>query len=163
MLGGTAGVTGVSCTNDSTTAEEIHAWFQSSPGELDGLTIAAGNWTVGLNITSAQAAFTYTKCFICHLNSSGTSIGTIGSVTGLGISLGTTGVKTATVSGSQVTFGTSETFVCCLLMTCNTSSIRTFQFTPNATVVAPGTVSAAVWVPLATVNRYVEVEEEIVV
>src|SRR5262245_22125352 len=63
----------------------------------------SGNWTVRLNVTTANANITWTDTYICRLNSSNVSQATIGSLTGQSTSLGTTGVKTHTVSGSSQT------------------------------------------------------------
>ena len=59
---------------------------------------AAGTWTVRFNITTANMNLTCTSIYICRISSGNVNQATIGSATGLSISLGTTGVKTQTRS-----------------------------------------------------------------
>lgn len=68
---------------------------------------AAGTWTVRLNVTTAVAA-TLTAIYICRISSVCANLATIGSATGLSISLNATGVKTQTVSGAAQTPGAGD-------------------------------------------------------
>jgi hypothetical protein len=62
-----------------------------------------GTWTVRLNINTANSNVTWTNVDICRVSSGCVNQASIGSTSGLGISLGSTGVKTATVTGSAQT------------------------------------------------------------
>ena len=109
-VGGTAGT-------ETTLATSALASSTDNANGLYTLDIPAGTsgdsgtWTIRLNITTANMNLTVTKIYVCRVNSSCTNQETIGSATGLSISLGTTGVKTQTVSGSAVTLAAGDKVV----------------------------------------------------
>src|SRR5262245_65381674 len=104
------------------------------------LTWDAGTWTVRLNVTTANASIQWTDTYICKVNSTCTnsSATTIGSLTGQTTSLGTTGVKTHSVTGSAVTPSAGDKVV---VMICHTNVSanmnQTFAWTPNQLVDSP--------------------------
>lgn len=85
----------------------------------------AGTWTVRLNLTSAQSqnGCTWTKVYICRVNSAGVNQETLGSNTAVGISLGTTGVKSANVTGNAATSPASTDRVVVVMSITNGSSM----------------------------------------
>ena len=65
---------------------------------------AGGSWTVRLNVTTSNMNLTLVGVYICRVNSDGSgSLETLGSATGLSISLGSTGVKSQAVTTSSAT------------------------------------------------------------
>lgn len=84
----------------------------------------AGTWTVRLHINTANANVTWTDCFICRVDSGCTNQATIGSVSSLGISLGSTGVKTATVTGAAQTPNANDKVVVLLAFTNSAASLQ---------------------------------------
>jgi len=93
--------------------------FRSLDGDPGGSADwAAGDWTVRIEITTSNMVLTWDAIGIAAVNAAITSHTNIGEATSLGISLSTTGVKSATVSGSspasnkdhvQITLGISST------------------------------------------------------
>lgn len=88
---------------NSSEANVVNLNLISTPGDMGAADWGPGTWTVRLNVTTAQSNWTWTECHICRISSSGASLATVGSATALGIGLGTTGVKTATATGSRQT------------------------------------------------------------
>ena len=103
----------------------------------------AGTWTVRLNVTTANMNLTLNEIHICHLRS-GSSIATIGSVTGLSTSLGSTGVITQNVTGSAVTIVTATDNVSILVSYTN-GAMSTQQgfYTVDQNIDSPFNVVAA--------------------
>lgn len=99
-VGGTAG-TGTKTFTITKNATEAGFFVETTA--LDDYTWDSGTWTVRLNVTTADSNVDLEDIYICRVNSSGVSQATIGSNTGINESLGTTGVKSWTVSGSAQT------------------------------------------------------------
>lgn len=78
---------------------------------------AAGDWTVRYNVSSANMNMTWVATYICRVSSTCVNQATIGSLTGQSISLGTTGVKSMTVSGSAQTPGATDKIVIMFVFT----------------------------------------------
>jgi len=135
--GGTAG--GSHTTNNgSTTVKQGLIYYQSNPGALDNLVLAAGTWQVQIDVTSTGSnSFTLAEIDICHLNASGTSVGVIASSTP-GTNINAVQTFTFSLTGVQTTFGINETFMVCLLFTCNTASLRSLTFKNDVTITSPG-------------------------
>src|SRR5574341_118548 len=96
-----------------------------------GVTWAAGTWTVRMNVTTANMNMTWTKCFLCRVNSANVNQETLGSVTGLAISLSTTGVKTATITGSAATPSAGDSVAVVIVVDNAAMTAQTFDYTPD--------------------------------
>lgn len=96
--GGTPGVTPASIQVNASDADHIYIWFELIV--QDGSAWNAGNWTVRLDVSTANAAISWDQVDICRINSSCVSQASIG-VQGGVVSMAGTGVKTfATITGS---------------------------------------------------------------
>lgn len=106
-----------------------------------GTTWGSGNWTVNINVTTAQASVTWSATYICRLNSANVSQETLGSLTGQTTSFATTGTKTHTVSqGSTATPSVGDkVYIVCVLTAANNN--RQIAFTPSLTHTAAGFVA----------------------
>ena len=144
-VGGTAGSTPVTVTLVKNAMTNNKIQFECIVGT--GKNWGAGNWTIRLNITTANSNITWTGTFICRINSSCVSQETIGSLTGQTTSLGTTGVKTHTVSGSAVTPGAGDKVMVILRFTnSDNMNSQAFGYTPNQNIDAPFAVLNSVTV-----------------
>jgi hypothetical protein len=85
----------------------------------------AGQWTVRLNVTTANTNITWEAIYVCRVDSSFNTISTLGSVTGLGISCGTTGVKTANVT-TVADYSRASTDNCLVIVGIHNSSNMSF-------------------------------------
>jgi hypothetical protein len=99
--GGTAGTTTLTEGVTGSAADELGCRWEIAPAV--GVSWDAGTWTVRLNVTASNMNLTWDLVYICRVDSSCVNQATIGSTTGLAISLSTIGVKTATVSGAAQT------------------------------------------------------------
>lgn len=104
-MGGVLGTTSKAITLASSGVNTRATYLEFVPGVTSW---AAGNYVVRLNCTTANANITWASTSICRLNSSNVSQATIGTLTGQTTSLGTTGVKTHTISGSLQTAATTD-------------------------------------------------------
>lgn len=111
---------------------------------------ASGNWTVRLNVTTANSLVTWTDTYICRLNSSNVSQATIGSLTGQSISLGSTGVKTMTVSGSAQTPNAGDKVYIVIIVSVVTTNNQSFGITWNQAVSSPFTKTTTLTASKAT-------------
>lgn len=101
-----------------------------------GTTWGGGTWTVRFNVTGANMNLTVTEIYICRTNSSCVSQGTIGSATGLSLSLSATGVITQTVTGSAVTPAANDRVT---IVICGTNGAMSSQ---NATITGDQTIDS---------------------
>jgi hypothetical protein len=101
VFGGTAG-SGSFTLGLAASQTTVIGWAFEIP-ITNGETWLGGTWTVRLRINTANSNITWTNIDICRVSSGCVSQASIGSASSLGISLGSTGVKTATVSGSAQT------------------------------------------------------------
>src|SRR5438309_5675605 len=101
IFGGTAG-SGNFTLGLAASQTTVIGWAFEIP-ITNGENWLGGTWTIRLNINTANANVTWTNVDICRVSSGCVSQATIGSASGLGISLGSTGVKTTTVTGSAET------------------------------------------------------------
>jgi hypothetical protein len=103
-----------------------------------GVTWSSGTWTVRLNVTTLNANITWTATYICRLNSSNVNQATIGSLTAQTTSLGSTGVKTHSVTnGSSQTPGAGDkAYIVCVFSVANSNN-QSFGWTPNQAIDTP--------------------------
>lgn len=135
--GGTAGTLGMSFRLAASAVGEAGLCLVCVPAA--GTTWAAGTWTVRFNVTTANMNLTVTAVHICRANSSGTNQETIGSATGLSISLGTTGVKSQAVTGSAVTPAAGDLVTVVLVGDNGSMSAATASITRGQNIDSPFT------------------------
>lgn len=138
--GATAGSASDSVNVSSSAVSELDLGFEITPAS--GTTWGSGTWTVRLNVTTANMNVTWVAVYICQVDSGDTNKATIGSTTGLSISLGTTGVKSTTVSGSAVTPAANDKVQIVLLFSNGAMSTSTWSQTPNQNIDSPFTASS---------------------
>ncbi len=73
----------------------------SASGVPNATNWPSGNWTVKLDVTTANSNVTWQDTCILRVNSSGVAQATVGSLTAQNISLGATGVQSMTISGAS--------------------------------------------------------------
>lgn len=137
--GGSAGSSTKSPSVSSDATRSLRA-FKCVVGS--GISWDAGTWTTRLNVTASNMNLSITAIYICRVNSSGTNQATIGSATGLSISLGTTGVKSQNVTGSGQTPGVGDVVWVVYEILNGAMSIQSFSFTPNQNIDSPFNVAA---------------------
>lgn len=110
----------------------------------------AGDWTVRFNITTSNMNLTVTEIYVCRVNSSCTNQATIGSETGLSISLGTTGVKTQVVSpGAAQTPSVGDKVLVVLIASNGAMTSQSCGITSDQNIDSPFTVvtKSLLWNP----------------
>ena len=110
-----------------------------------GATWGSGTWTIKINITTANSSVTWTEVYVCRVSSGCVSQASIGSATGLGISLGTTGVKSANVAGAAQTPAAGDKVIVVLVFTGAGHGSDSFAFdhsAGNSEVLSPFTSGA---------------------
>ena len=121
-----------------------YLYYIGTSGDYDGTTIQGGTWTIPIKVSSLGSNPTVKSVFVCRANSSGTSLGTIGSTTGLSTALAV-GVNTFTVTGSSVTFSTGDVAIISFQMAA--SGPGTTVLTHDQTITAPTSTVATPLVP----------------
>jgi hypothetical protein len=137
--GGTAGSTPVSISIGSSSTGVAYR-----VGCVVAATVSwdAGTWTVRFNVSTANMNITWDAVYLCRVNSACANQESLGSATGLGISCGTTGVKSTTVSGSGTTPGAGdEVYVVCSFAN-GAMSLQSFSVTPDQLISSPFSVAA---------------------
>ena len=104
----------------------------------------SGTWTIRLNVTASNMNITWTRVYVCRINSTCVNQETIGSNTAVGISLGTTGVKSTTVSGSAQTPAVGDKVLIVLAFTNGAMSVQAATSVPNQDIDSPFTASSNV-------------------
>lgn len=134
-VGGTAGSTPL--TSPAQNSADVRAILMELTVGA-GVQWDAGTWTVRLNITTANANIQWTATHICHVSSTCVSQATIGSLTGQTTSLGTTGVKTHSVTGSSRTPAAGDKVLIQVVHTNVSGSMsQTFGWRPDQLISAP--------------------------
>jgi len=100
--------------------------FQTIANEPNITDWAAGDWVVRLNVTSANMNMEWEGTHVCKVSASPTcgSAVTVGSLTSQTISMFPTGVKTMTVSGSNITVGATDVVYIVIILR-NTDTMMT--------------------------------------
>ena len=135
--GGTAGSGTFDITNINDAADRVGGGFSIVPDS--GVSWDAGTWTVRFNVTTENMFLTVTEIYICRVNSSCTNQETIGSATGLSISLSSAGVKSQTVSGSAVTPSAGDRVTICLVVNNSNMNRQTATITKDQDIDSPFT------------------------
>lgn len=118
-----------------------------------------GNWVVRIDITTASMDTFWEDSYICRVNSACTSQATIGSLIDQNISLGSTGVKTMTVSGLAQTPSVGDSFVVVLAFSTTSHAGSSAGITPDRFLDTPLTPVGA-GVPVAVGFHDLKVVEE---
>ena len=139
-VGGTAGTVAVATgfAGSVTDARGVHLTLPVDAA----VTWDAGNWTIRLNVTTANMNLTWETAYICRVDSACANQATIGSATALAISLGTTGVKSTTISGAAQTPTAGDDVVIVLGFANSAMTAQTFQATPDQLISSPFTAAA---------------------
>ena len=99
LVGGTAGTVGavaqVSSGGTSALSSEAAIWYRIVPGA--GTSWAAGDWSVPIRVDVANANIQLEATHILHISSANTQTTQLGT-TATTVALGTTGVKTRTIT-----------------------------------------------------------------
>jgi hypothetical protein len=132
--GGSAGSTPVSLTITATVGRSAFP-FEANPN----LTAwAAGDYTVRLNVTTANMNLTVTAVDVFIYNSSCGSVGSIASSGVVSTSLSTTGVKSWTINDpSSHTRSATDKLIVRLTISNGAMSDQAFSFTPNQLIDTP--------------------------
>ena len=133
-VGGTAG-TGVDdpTVASSATAAEV-ALKLDVPA---GTSWDAGDYTVRMNVTTANMNLTISSIYLCRVDSACTNQATIGSATGLSISLASTGVVSQVVTGSAQTPSVGDFILIVLGLTNGAMSSQQVVFTQDQNIDTP--------------------------
>lgn len=132
--GGIAGSTPVSATVTAS-ATEVNIFFKCIIAASTAWN--SGTWTWRVNITTSNMNLTLDSIYICRLNSSGVNQETIGSSTGLGVSLGSTGVKSGTISGIETTPVVGDFIAIFGIVVNGAMTNQAFSATPDQNIDSP--------------------------
>ena len=105
-----------------------------------GVSWDSGTWTIRLNITASNMNITWTHVYVCRIDSNCVNQATIGSNTAVGISLGTTGVKSTTVSGNAQTPSAGDKVLIVLAFTNGAMSVQAATSVPDQNIDSPFSV-----------------------
>lgn len=132
--GGTPGTT-AETFDIAASASEYKTFFQSDDvGQTDW---PAGNWTVNLNISSAQNNMAWTGVWICRVDTTCGTIASVGSETA-SVDVSAGGIFSKTVTGAATTGATTDAvYVVCQFANSHTMTARTIGVTPSETVASP--------------------------
>lgn len=121
------GVAGSSSITFSARATRVSLMFQFAPGQVGW---SAGNYTPPLNIITANAGITVIGGYVCRLSAACGGAVEVGHVTGLSISLGTTGVKSGLVIPGGLSIGdpTDLCYIEVLTLTAGTTQTAQIRF-----------------------------------
>lgn len=104
-----------------------------SPG-IGQTTWQSGTYTVRLNVTTAVANLNLIEVHICRVNSSCVSQEIVGSSVGLGISMGTIGVKNVDVIGSEQSANVTDRIYIVFIFHAVNHTNPIFGFTPDQNI-----------------------------
>lgn len=141
--GGVAGSVGASSNTDASASHLVAVQFEIAADVGNGAVWGAGNWTIRLNITAANAFVTWEDCYICRVSNACVSQATIGSSLNNAISLSTTGVKSVVISGGLQSPSTGDLVEIVLSFSNSSGSPQGFTFTSDQLIDSPFTPSAA--------------------
>jgi hypothetical protein len=99
--GGTLGTTEKTVSHNAS-ALQASFMIQSIPNQPNDTTWEAGDATVNIEVITALMGAVWEEVHFCRVSNAGANLGTYGSDTGLGISIGTAGVKSHTFACSRI-------------------------------------------------------------
>lgn len=134
-LGGTPGSTEISQNVSGSAVNAILAGVDLQPAA--NVSWDGGNLTARLNITSSNMNITWNRLRVYRLNSSCTIQETIATFTGLGISLGSTGVKSTIQTIPSITPSASDRLQLEYSFDNGSSMIQSFGWTPSPNIDTP--------------------------
>ncbi len=146
VVGGAAGSTPRSLTLDVSAADLNGVWMEigGSDGDIDAYDGASGDWETRLNITTSNHQITLDEIHICRVNSSYVNQETLGSLTGIGAGLGSTGVQAHTVTqGSGTTIAAGDKIIIIYAFDNAQSMANAIGYTPDQIIDAPGSFPSA--------------------
>ena len=135
-VGGTPGVTQNTPTLEAAAVDFRQIWYECEVPA--GTYWEAGDWTIRMNVTTANADVQWKSAHICRISSGCINQATIGSNTAVNITLNTTGVKTVVISGSAQAPAPGDKVMILLGFTDLTSKgTETWGLTPNQNIDSP--------------------------
>lgn len=139
QVGGSAG-SERTVTMDSDAADLNAVWMEVV--NIDDYDGASGNWTWRINVTTANMQVTLDEVHICHVDSGYSAKNTLGSATGLGLALTSTGVQSATINqASGVTIAAGDKIIVIYAFDNGQSMAQAFGYTPDQIITGPGTIA----------------------
>lgn len=132
--GGSAGSGELSVTINK---GDIQAGVMFESPAVGQTTWQSGTYTVRINITTSVADLLLTEVHVCRVNSSCVNQATVGSTTGLSISIGSTGVKTVEVTGAQQSASGTDRIYIVLIFQQTSHANGVFGFTPDQDIDTP--------------------------
>ena len=137
--GGTAGVTENTRSHPAVADTRVAVTYASVANEPNSTSWEAGNWVVRFEVTTANKNLTWDEADICRQNASLVHIANVGAVDALGIALGTTGVKSTTISGAAQTAGATDRIVVFGAFTNSTTMTQAIGIKPSQNIDTPVT------------------------
>ena len=133
--GGVAGVTAVTVTaqNDSSFHSLIN--FNSIANEPNSASWESGTWTVRIEVTTANMNMINNSAVVCRVSSACVNIAEVG-VTG-NLDFSTTGVKSATASGSAQSASASDVIEVVISTNNNFTMAQSFGYKPSQNIDTP--------------------------
>lgn len=119
-----------------------------------GVSWDAGTWTIRINCTTSNMNMSISQIHICRIDSNCVNQASLGSATGLSISLGTTGVKTQTVSGSGATPGANDRILIVIVGSNSAMTTQSAEILKDQNIDSPFT--AFIPPKLYTINQAVK-------
>ena len=111
--------------------------FQGEPGFPGLLTWPESDWTIQLNVTTANADWTWTGTRVCRVSASNAPKVTVGEATRQHFNLGATGVLTMSVYGDETVVLTSdEVYIVLYFDVSGSATPSSFAFQPDQGIVA---------------------------
>lgn len=145
--GGTAGSTERTVTLDVSAADLNCVWMEIV--NIDDYDGASGTWTWRINITTGNHQVTLDEVHICHVDSSYGAKNTLGSSTGIGSNIASTGEYNGTISqGASVSIAAGDMIIVIFAFDNAQAMTQDFGYTPSLIITGPGTIASAGWGPL---------------
>lgn len=143
--GSVAGTVSVASSNDGNSGSDLN--FRTADGDpASADDWAAGDWTVRFNVTTANMNLTWDGLGIAAVDAAESASTSILTATSLAISCSTTGVKSATRSGSAPASNKDHIQVSCGF-TNGAMSTQTLGVTPSELIDGPFSAAAALYPP----------------
>ena len=138
--GGTAGTTAVTLATGGTDFIRTQIGFQSANDEPNSTSWESGNWVVRVEVTTSNMNVTWENTYVCRITGPTggcAASNSVGSLTSQGTSLGTTGVKTHTVSGAAQAGAAATDEMAIMLATDDNGMVQSWAFKPSQNIDTP--------------------------